>query len=133
MPVLDATLLIQVEQGADSAKRSLERLRSEGASLLLPAQVAAEYLAGMEDKVAELATLHSAFEVVHTTDAQILETARLVEDAVGRRVKPRWADAVVAAVAVLEGTYVVTANKRHFTQLRVPAWNYETEPDPPQR
>jgi hypothetical protein len=26
----------------------------------------------------------------------------------------------------------VTTNKRHFTQLGIPAWNWEKEPQPPQ-
>ena len=131
MPVLDSGLLIQLEQGKAPARKALERLLAEGNPLSLPVQAATEYLAGVEDKVAELASLHTAFFVVHSSDAQALETARLVDQTVRRGIKPRWTDAAIAAVAVLEGTYVVTTNKRHFTQLGVPAWNYETEEEPP--
>jgi predicted nucleic acid-binding protein len=131
MPVLDTTLLIGLERRLPVALRALERARQDG-HLLAPAHAVLEYLSGMDNALAELHHLRDAFEVVHTDDSQVLRGAELRAQArrAGRD-RPHWGDIHIAAVASLEGTYVVTTNKRHFAQLGVPAWNYESEPEPP--
>lgn len=123
MPVLDTNLLIRLAHGDIVAQKALDQLEDE--RLIVPMQVAFEYLTGVVDPIAELAGLHGSFTVLHTSDAVILEAAGL--RARHHKLKPRWGDILIAAFAVLEDTYVVTTNKRHFKQLGVPAWNYEKE------
>lgn len=131
MPVLDTTLLIGLERRAPPALRALERAREDG-PLLVPAHTLLEYLSGMDNALAELHHLNEAFQVVHTDDGQVLRGAELRARArQAGRDRPHWGDIHIAAVASLEGTYVITTNKRHFTQLGVPAWNYESEAEPP--
>lgn len=127
MPVLDTNLLIRVARGDAVAEKALDALADE--RLVVPMQVAIEYLSGVADPVAELVALHASFTVLHTTDAVLLEAAAL-RARTRDRVRPRWGDILVAAYAVLDDTYVVTTNKRHYTQLGVDAWNYEKEGRP---
>lgn len=133
MPVLDTNLLIRLEARDAAAEAALRRIEHE--DLVVPAQVAAEYLVRVADREAELARLHAAFRVQHTTDAHLLAVARLAARAFdepgGER--PRWGDLHVAAAALLEGTFVATTNKRHFARLGVEAWHYLEELEPPAR
>lgn len=131
MPVLDTNLLIRLDARDAVAEAALRRI--EGEDLVVPAQVAAEYLVRVADPEAELARLHASFRVQHTTDAHLLAVARLAAAAFGKggHDRPRWGDLHVAAAAILEGTYVATTNKRNFTQLGVDAWHYLEEADPP--
>lgn len=131
MPVLDTNLLIRLDARDPGAEAALRRL--EGEDLVVPAQVAAEFLAGVTNPEAELARLHASFRVVHSTDVHVLAMARLAARAFTRSasIRPRWADLHVGAAALLEGTYVATTNKRHFLQMGVPAWHYMAEADPP--
>lgn len=131
MPVLDSNLLIRLMDGDPRAIATLERL--EGEHLAVPAQAAAEFLTGVDERGPALERLHGSFDVRHTTDAHTLAMAELRARARARRLRPRWGDVHVAAQAVVDDTYVVTTNKRHFTQLDVPAWHYLREEDPPER
>lgn len=128
MPVLDTNLLIRLAHGEAVAEEVVDRLAQE--RLIVPMQCAIEYLSGVADPVAELAALHGSFIVLHTSDAVLLEAAAIRARTRGTT-RPRWRDILVGAFAVLEGTYVVTTNKRHFTQIGVEAWNYEKEEGPP--
>lgn len=130
MPVLDSNFLILLAAKEAAAKRALERLARD--DLVVPWIVAAEYLCKVDDPIAELHALHRSFRVVHSTDEATLEAARLRALPASKKAeRPRWPDIHIAAVARLEGTYVVTTNKRHFTQLGVPAWHFQDEEDPP--
>lgn len=132
VPVLDTNLLIRLDHRDPAAEAALRKM--EGQDLVVPAQVAAEYLAGVADPEAELARLHAGFRVVHTTDVHLLAVARLAARAFAgsAAVRPRWGDLHVAAAALLEGTYVATTNKRHFNHIGVAAWHYLDEPEPPE-
>lgn len=129
MPVLDSNLLIRLSQGDVAAAEALQRLT--GQDLTVPFHAAAEYLVAIDDVVEELRRLHRSFRMVHTTDDHILAAAALRADARARAVRPRWGDIHIAAAAVVDRTYVVTTNKRHFRQLNVEAWHYLAEPEPP--
>jgi predicted nucleic acid-binding protein len=131
MPVLDTNFLIRLDARDPAAEKALRAIEAQ--DLVLPAQAAAEYLAGVADPEAELARLHAGFRVVQTTDVHLLVVARLAAKAFAafEVARPRWGDLHIAAAALLEGTYVVTTNKRHFTRLGVAAWHYLTEMNPP--
>jgi predicted nucleic acid-binding protein len=130
MPVLDSNFLILLAAKEPKALAAFKRL--EQGDLLVPWIVAAEYLCKVDDPVAELHALHKSFRVVHSTDESVLEAARLrAQPSTKKAEKPRWPDIHIAALTLLEGTFVVTTNKRHFTQLGVPAWHFQDEADPP--
>lgn len=131
MPVLDASFLIDVERRRPPALQAYERLLEAGERLLVPAQVATEFLAGLEDEVAGLHQLEAAFAVVPFGRTQLLEAARLARFARQRGEFPGWADAQVAALAVLEQTFVVSTNALHFAALGVPCWDYRQRKEPP--
>lgn len=131
MPVLDTSFLIDVERRRKPAIAALEKLVESGESLLVPAPAAAEYLAGLKDEVAGLHQLEVAFAVVPFGRTQLLEVARLARRAFGEGTFPGWVDVQVAALAVLENTYVVTADPAHFEQLGVPCWDHRREREPP--
>lgn len=128
MPVLDTNFLIRLKNRDPAALAAFERLQND--DLVVPAMAAAEYLYGVQDAVSELVGLHRAFRVAHTSDAWLLEAYRLAS-AGGRSGRPRWADLFIAAHALLEGTYVVSTNKRDFKELGIACWNYEKEKGPP--
>ncbi len=131
MPVLDTNFLIALAHGDATAQAALEVARADGA-LLVPAQAALEFLSGAADPVAQLQAIRDSFELVHTSDAHVLEGAALRAKARASGIaKPHWGDIHIAAVALLGGTYVVTANKRDFTTLGVPAWHFGREGAPP--
>lgn len=131
MPVLDASFLIDVERRRERALAAYERLLDDGEPLLIPAQVATEYLAGLEDEVAGLHQLEAAFAVVPFGRIQLIEAARLARAAHRRGAFPGWADAQLAALAVLEQTYVVSADRAHFEAFGVPCWDHRTQTAPP--
>lgn len=131
MPVLDASFLIDLERRRPRAVAAFERLVAAGEPLLVPAQVAAEYLAGLKDEVAGLHQLESAFAVVPFGRIQLLEAARLARAAHRRGAFPGWGDVQVAALAAIEGTYVVSADRAHFAALGVPCWDPRTQGSPP--
>ena len=130
MPVIDTHLLIGVERGDEKAILAFKAAAAAG-TLIIPAVAALEYLDGVAQSAAELRAMHESMEVRHTTDDLLTVASQLRADARKKGVKARWADILIAAEAVLAQTYVVSTNKRHFTQLGVPAWNYETEKGPP--
>lgn len=131
MPVLDTNVLIGLAHGHPAATVAIRRALADG-PLLVPAQAALEFLAGVQEPVESLRALRRSFVLVHSDDDQVLEGATLRARVRGKAAeRPRWADIRIAAVARLEGTYVVTTNKRHFTQLGVPAWHFTDEADPP--
>lgn len=133
MPVLDTNLLIRASQGEPVAADVIRSLAARGEALLVPAMAAIEFLAGEENVTPTYHWLKEGFVVVHTTDDQVRRAAELYAAAHRQgRGRPGWGDSMIAAVASLEGTYVVTTNKRHFTQFGVPAWHYDLEEEPPQ-
>jgi predicted nucleic acid-binding protein len=129
MPVLDTNFLILLAHGDPAAKGAATKLA--GLDLIVPAQAAIEYLCGIEDTVGELQGLRDSFRLQHTSDEIVLEAVRLRTARRPGAAKPNRGDLHIAAVAALAGTYVVTTNKRHFTQLGVPAWHFVNEADPP--
>lgn len=131
MAVLDASFLIDVEQKRPRALAAYERLLDAGETLLVPAQVATEYLAGLEDEIVGLHRLESSFAVVPFGRIQLLEAARLARIAHRAGKFPGWADVQVAALAALEQTFVVSADRAHFDALGIPCWNHRTQAGPP--
>lgn len=114
--------------GLEAAKRALGMVENE--DLLVPYQTACEYLAGMEDPVAELQGLAASYTLVAPTAAHVLEVAQLVRRIGGRR--PRWGDVHIAAAAHLEGTYVLTANPKDFAVLGCRVWDYRKRAKAPE-
>ena len=97
--------------------------------LILPYQAAAEYLAGVDDAVAGLHGLVSSFALSRPSEAHILEAARL---AGSLRRRPPWGDIHIAAVALLESTYVLTANPKDFAALGCRVWDYRNQAKAPE-
>lgn len=131
MPVIDTTLLVDAAQRDARAVAAMQRLRSQGDPLLLPAVAVMEFLAGEDHPVQAYRWLEQDFRIVHSSEQSVLRASQLFADARRRGRRPAWNDTAIAAIAALEGTYVATANKRDFAQLGVPAWNYLEEADPP--
>ena len=131
LAVLDTSFLIDVERRRRPAVAVLERLVASGEPLLVPAQVATEYLVGIEDEIAGLHQIESAFVLVPFGRTQLLEATRLARGAFARGSFAGWADAQVAALAALEQTFVVSADKSHFQAFGVPCWDHRNEKGPP--
>jgi predicted nucleic acid-binding protein len=131
MAVLDTSFLIDVERRKTRALAAYDRLVDDAVPLLVPAQVAAEYLAGLQDDVAGLHQLEASFAVIPFGRVQLLEAARIARAAFAHGTFAGWADAQVAALAVLEQTFVVSADRAHFEQFGVPCWDYRREANPP--
>lgn len=129
MPVIDTNFLIYISHDETRAIRGLRRIAEE--RLIVPAQAAAEFLAGMDNRQEELMALHDGFEVAHTDDEHLLAMATLRSEMRTRSIRPRWGDVHIAAQAQIHGTYVVTNNARHFHQLGVETWDWKNQIDPP--
>lgn len=133
MPVLDTSLLIDLQRGEPAAEAALRSLAAERVSLFVPAQVALEYLSGLEEEIVGLHMLQSSYDVVAFAGEHVLEGARLARDARLRGVFPGWPDVQIAALARLEDTYVVTSNPRHFAALGCAVWDPRSGAPPPAR
>lgn len=131
MPVLDTSFLVDLEKRRPAALEAYEAMLAEGDPLLVPAEVALEFATGLQDEVAALHHIEGAFVLVPFGRVQILEAAKLARATLRAGRFPGWADVQVASLAVLESTYVVSSNKRHFEALGVPCWDPRAEPDPP--
>lgn len=134
MPVLDTTYLIDLKRQPDRVQHVTDRLARElreGGSVLLPVQAAIEYAAGETDSNEALTALAASYEI-RTVDEAVARTAaaaarRLVAE---RRPVP-WSDLAIAAIALHEGTYVVTRNRRHLhDDLGARVWDYAREREP---
>ncbi len=131
MAILDTNVLIRQARGEPIVEQALLHLAAAGEPLRVPAIAVAEFLDGADDPIAALATVHRSFDVVPSNDNLLLEAAQIRKNARRKGAKVAWPDALVAAQAALDGTFVVTTNKRDFTALGVLAWNYEKEKAPP--
>lgn len=131
MAVLDASFLMDLERGLPSARGALDRLVQAEEPLLVPAQAAIEFLAGVGDQPTALHRLEAAYVVRELDRAGLLEAARLAREAFGRGAFPGWADAQIGALASLEATFVVTADVAAFRRLGSPVWDYRREREPP--
>lgn len=125
MPVLDTNLLIRLDHDDAKARSALAQI--DGRPLIVPYQVALEFAGGTASPAAELVALAASF-VLDPPNAAVLEEAaalgKRARDA-GRRVDA--ADVWIAAAARVRDDFVVSSNKRHFTALGVPCWNYMRE------
>lgn len=130
MAVLDTSLLIDLERGQSSARKALDWLLARDEPLLVPAQVAIEYLAGVDDPVQGLHRLNSSFAVVGVGQEQILEASRVGRRALVEGHRPGWGDLQIAALALLEGSLIVTADPASFRKLRCQVWDYRVEKAP---
>lgn len=129
MPVLDTDLLIRLDHDDAKARTALERIDDQ--PLIVPYQVALEFAVGTADPEAERVFLAGSF-VLDAPNAIVLEAAaRLGKEArdAGKRVDA--ADVWIAAAADVRDDYVVSSNKRHFSRLGVPCWNFMREAGPP--
>lgn len=129
MPVLDTNILIRLSTEDSAATDALERIAPERP--VVPAQVAVEFLTGIDDVPQGLDWLEQAFTVAHTDRDTVILAAQMRAAQIRKKHRPRTADLWIGAHALRLGTYVVTTNKRHFRALDVPAWHYDKEPDPP--
>lgn len=130
MPVLDTTFLIDLDRRDPAALKAFDSLCGSGDRLLVPAQVAIEYLAGSAAPLIAWNDLDRSFHLAEVGKNEVFESARLGRLAKDRGLRPRWADAQIASVAMLNATYVVTANPRDFRALDVPTWDYRREEAP---
>lgn len=130
MPVLDTSFFIDLERGLPRAAAALELLAATGEDLIVTSQAATEYLSGVEDRAVALHMLESGFTLSLPSREHILEAARVAREAFDKGVFPGWDDLESATTALLEATYVVTANPKHFVALGVRVWDYRNEPAP---
>lgn len=130
MPVIDTTLLIDIDRRPDHFLPVLDALHQEGEPLVVPIQVAIEFATGKQVPAAALRFLDDDF-TLHAPD---LDTARfaaeVAADALRAGVFPGWPDVQVAATAVQLGMEVVTRNVSHFEAMGVRARSYPTPGTP---
>lgn len=130
MPVLDTSFLSDLQEGRPEARRALARLRGDG-TLVVPHQAALEFLSGFADPVQALHFLRQAFRVVHPTDEHLVAGARLRLRQRHAGLRPGWGDVQIATQALLDATYVVTADAADFRALGCRVWNHRLEAAPP--
>ncbi len=131
LPVIDTTFLIMLERGGTVAEKALETLVKHDDRLIVPHQVAIEYLAGLEDPVVGFHMIEASFRTGSLTTEHVLEAAHLARTAFAKGVFPGWADIQIASFARLENTFVVTSNVRHFEALGVLTWDPTGKTAPP--
>ncbi len=129
MPVLDSNLLIRLDEDDPVAVRTLRRIDKE--ILIVPYQVALEYACGAHDPEDALNDVLSAFTLERPESETLKKAVDLAARARNQGIRFKGGDTWIAACAALRSDYVVTTNKRDFSQLGVPAWNYEKEQAPP--
>lgn len=129
MPIIDTNLLIRLEASDPVAQDVAQRLADQ--TVVVPAQVAFEFLLGAADLDAQAFALNASYPVEMPNFTIAMAAARLGQLAIAKGFRERRGDLWIAAHALVRDDYVVTTNKRHFTQLGVKAWNYESEPEPP--
>lgn len=127
MAILDMTFLVDLQQGEDAAQAALHVLADGPERLVVPAQAAIEYLAGMKDPVAGLADIERSFELAPLVRENILEAARLGRQGLQEGSFQGWADTQIAARAQLMGTEVVTADPDDFRAYDCETWDYRNE------
>ncbi len=127
MVVLDASFLIDLEHGHDGALAAFHAMVEDQMPMRIPAQAAAEYIAGFEDPVANLNDLEQTYEVVAQDRARILETARLARASISTGDFPGWTDVQIAASAVLGNEPIATADSGDFTPFGCDVWDYRNE------
>lgn len=130
MPVLDTTFLIDLQRGDERARGILEAMADAGEDLIVPAQVAVEFLSGVRDAPAALRRLEASFVLAPADRDHALVAADLARAARARGAFPGWSDVNVAAHARLESTFVLTANARHYADLECDHWDYRKAKGP---
>lgn len=125
--ILDASFLIDLERGNDAALAAFHSMIEDRVPMRVPAQAACEYIAGFEDPVANLHDLERSYDLLAHDREHILETARLAREGVSAGRLVGWADAQIAAAAVLLDEEVATANPEHFDALECDVWRYRDE------
>lgn len=131
MVVLDASFLIDLERGLAAATAAMEAMVERGDPMRVPAQAAAEYIAGFDDTVANLRDLERSYIVVGYDRTHILGTARTAREAIAAGTFPGWTDAQIAATALLSGEPIATGNPDHFRGLGCLVWDYRRDDAPP--
>lgn len=125
MPVLDTTYLLDLEDHPEGLRSFHDDLASGGEDLVVPAQVAIEYAAGLEDPAEGLRRLREAFTFVPADEAVALQAALLAQEAFARGAFPGWPDIQIAATARWLGMAVVTGDRKHFEPLGIMIIPYE--------
>ena len=127
MAILDTTFLVDLQHGEDAAQAALQVLADGPERLVVPAQAAIEYLAGMKDPVAGLTDIERSFELVPLVRENILEAARLGRQGLQEGSFQGGADTQIAARAQLMGAEVVTADPDDFRAYGCETWDYRHE------
>lgn len=130
MPVLDSNFLIRLDVEDKDAVRALDQVAKD--VLIVPAQAALEFLAGVDDPERAMQVLEGAFVVEMPIKAVTVEAAILARLGRERSFRVQSGDAWIAAHAMVRGDFVISSNKRHFKRLDVPCWDFGKEPAPPQ-
>ncbi len=130
MAVLDTSFLIDLERNLETATSALDWLLGHEEPLLVPAQVAIEYLAGIDDPEAALHRINTSFVLVGVDQEQVLVAGRAARRALQAGLRPGWADLQVAALALLEAAVIVTADPGGFERLGCNVWEYRSRRAP---
>jgi predicted nucleic acid-binding protein len=131
MAVIDTSFLIDLDRSHPAAHDAYKLLAGRDEVLLLPAHAAMEYLAGYEEPALNLEDLERSFRLVPFGRNHILQSANLARKALSTGDFPGWDDTAIAATAVMEASYILSANPAHFAALGCRVWDYRNERTPP--
>ena len=117
--VLDSAFLADVRAGDSRALAALAALLADRETALVPAVVAAEYLAGSRDAGADLGALEAAAVLMDFRIGDAQAAAELARRLFLRGKFPGWVDVMVGGFAKARGDLpIVTRNARHFPENR---------------
>lgn len=125
--IVDASFLIDLDRGADAALAALHTLTEDRTPMRIPAPAASEFLAGVEDPIANLHDLETSFSLLDLDRDHVLETALVAARSIAEGRFPGWTDAQIGAAARLFGEEILTGNPAHFEALGCEVWDYRNE------
>lgn len=131
MAVLDTSFLIDLAKQEEIADQTLKHLQYRGERLIVPVQVALEYLTGLDDPIEGMRDIESSFQLIPFGKNQALRAARAAREAFAAGAFPGWPDVLIATTALLEQETIITADAGHFRALGCRVWDYRNEEAPP--
>ena len=124
MPILDASFMIDVQRDVPGAVAILNAMVDADEELLVPAQVAIEFMAGVPDATHAWKRITAAFSILDLDREQMIAAAELGRTTRAEGTFAGWADVQIAAAARMQSTWVLTADGTDFARMRVDHWDY---------
>lgn len=117
--VVDTSFLIDFERGDPRTDDLFERFGDNAETLLIPAIVLTEYVAGARNPDEARETLERAGEVLPFSADDAMAAAELATRMMRKGVFPGWVDVMIAGVAKARGDIaVLTRNPKRFPESR---------------